>query len=190
MTASTVPSSRLTPGLLGIWLGVAIVAGATGAVAALPFPVPQVVLLLLAVLSVIAGTRQGPVRAWVDALPLNAIVGVHVLRAVAGVTFLLLAAGGGMSPLFAYRAGIGDIVAAVLAVVAIAVGRRGLYLAWNTIGLLDFAIVLYTAAFVAGQGSVPGVAPLLRLPLSLLPTFVVPLLIASHVFVYRRLLRD
>ncbi|MGH7676540.1 MAG: hypothetical protein ACREMV_14835, partial [Gemmatimonadales bacterium] len=65
-------------------------------------------------------------------------------------------------------------------------GHRGVYLAWNAFGLLDFALVVWTAVSV-GRADPAALAVLLRLPLSLLPTFVVPLLIASHVFIFRRL---
>ena len=65
--------------------------------------------------------------------------------------------------------------------------HRALYWAWNTFGLLDFVNVVGTAAWIGMRGTEPGLAPLVRLPLSLLPTFFVPILMASHVFVYRRL---
>jgi hypothetical protein len=40
---------------------------------------------------------------------------------------------------------------------------------------------------VVQQGLVPGVEPLLRLPLILVPLFFVPLLAASHVVLFRRI---
>lgn len=37
------------------------------------------------------------------------------------------------------------------------------------------------------RGSVPGIAPLLSLPLVVVPTFFVPLFVANHVMIFLRL---
>jgi hypothetical protein len=47
-------------------------------------------------------------------------------------------------------------------------------------GLIDILFVVVTAARLV-LADPASMSPLLRLPLSLLPTFLVPLLIASHV---------
>lgn len=184
--------SRLAPALAVGWLALAVLIGASGKFALLPFPVPQVIVLALTIVTVWAGTRVAAVRAWVDALPLRALVAVHAVRFV-GIAFLVLAAQGQLSPIFAEPAAWGDILAAAGALALLASGlprtrgHRNLYLVWNTFGLLDFVVVVTTAAWVASRGLVPGMTPLLHLPLSLLPTFLVPLLIASHIFLFRRL---
>lgn len=174
------------------WLALAIVAAATGRFAAIPFPGPQVLIVALVALVLVVGARVASVRSWIDAVPLRALVGIHISRFI-GLAFFVYAARGQLSPLFAERAGTGDILTAVGALALVLSGdprtprHRALYLLWNVVGLLDFVVVVITAAWVGARGLVPGVAPLVRLPLSLLPTFAVPLLMASHFFIFPRL---
>jgi hypothetical protein len=124
----------------------------------------------------------------------RAIVLAHTARFV-GAVFLLLAARGELSPLFAELAGWGDIAAATLALGVVALGapttapKRATYLAWNTFGLLDLLIAVGSATVVAVRGDVPGMGPIISLPLVLVPTFFVPVLVASHISLFRRLAR-
>ena len=66
--------------------------------------------------------------------------------------------------------------------------RRGPVLAWNVFGLVDIVLVVATATRlgVADPGSMRA---LLELPLSLLPTFLVPIIIATHIIIFARLAR-
>jgi hypothetical protein len=57
---------------------------------------------------------------------------------------------------------------------------------WNALGLLDLLFVVATATRLAAADP-DSLSALLRLPLSLLPTFLVPLLLASHVVVFWRI---
>ena len=174
------------------WLTLALAAGALGWLPQLPRGGPQAMAVLFTLTLVAAFTYVPSARAWFDSLPVRGIVALHITRFV-GIWFLVLSAQGVLSPLFAERAGIGDIIAASWALVLVAIGaptsggRRMAYLAWNTVGLLDLIIVLLTAGQVVNQHLVPGVELLLKLPLSLLPTFIVPILVASHILTYRRL---
>jgi hypothetical protein len=193
MTSHVGSSPRWLPVFAWGWLAVAVVVAASGRLAAIPFPGPQLVLVGLAALVLFLGTRVGSVRAWVEHVPLRVLVGVHVVRLV-GFAFLALSGRGLLSPVFAERAGWGDIVTALGAAALVLSGdprtprHRALYFIWNTFGLLDFVNVVGTAAWIGMRGIEPGLAPLVRLPFSLLPTFFVPILMASHVFVYRGLL--
>jgi hypothetical protein len=58
----------------------------------------------------------------------------------------------------------------------------------DTLGLIDILFVVATATRLA-VADPDSLNALLRLPLSLLPTFLVPLIIAGHVFVFWRLTR-
>lgn len=195
MTASTIAAPRL-PRAAGVavtaWLALALLAGATGFLARLPFPGPQLIFFALFAVTLIVATGVPAVRAWVDALPLRTLVGINALRFI-GITFLVLAARGQIAPVFAARAGWGDIATALLALVLVAAGeprtalQRGLTHAWNAFGFLDLVVAVATATAVTLQGSTPGVAPLLYLPLVVVPTFFVPIFLANHVIIFRRL---
>lgn len=180
------------PALYGtlVWLAGATVIGLTGVLGALRFG-PQLLALALTFAAVFVSSRVAVVRESVDALPLQALIGIHATRFV-GVVFLMLGARGEISPLFAERAGWGDITTATLAVGLLLIGLatripRGALLAWNVFGMLDLVVAVVTATFVVVRGDVPGMEPLLRLPLILVPIFAVPFLFAVHVALFRRL---
>jgi len=192
---TTAASSRAVfVGLLS-WLVLATVAAATGTLARLHPPGPQLVILALSIAAIVAATSVTPVRAWVDGLSLRTLVGIHVVRFV-GAAFLVLSANGLLSPVFAARAGWGDIATAAGAVLLLIAGppagaiRRAFYHAWNAFGALDLLVAVGTATMVVFRGDVPGMQPLLRLPYALVPTFFVPVLFASHVVLFRRLSAD
>jgi len=89
--------------------------------------------------------------------------------------------------------GWGDIVVATLALGLLATVRDltkacwrvGI---WNALGLVDILFVVATASRLALDDP-DSLNALLRLPLSLLPTFLVPLIIAGHVAVFWRISR-
>lgn len=195
VTSSAAPASSRVVVIGGLlWLAAALLLGATGTFAALPPPWPQLIVLALTVAAIVASTRVPGVRAWVDSIPMSRLVGIHGVRFI-GVVFLVLAARDAMSPIFATRAGWGDVIAAAGAVALVLSGpprttlRRRTYLAWNTFGVLDLVVAVGTATIVVFRGDVPGMDPITRLPLVLVPTLLVPLLFAAHVAIYRRLLR-
>ena len=180
------------PAVVGtfVWLAVATAVGFTGVIGAVPMG-PQLIALTLTVVAVFVSSRVAAVRQSVDALPIQALVGVHIARFI-GIAFLVLGARGELSPLFAERAGWGDLTTATIAVVLLVIGLARtipprLLLAWNVFGIIDLIVAVTTAAFVAVRGDVPGMDPLLRLPLVLVPIFAVPLLFATHIALFRRL---
>lgn len=133
------------------------------------------------------------------AIPLWLVAATHILRLV-GIFFVIGAAHGVLAPQFGIPAGIGDIVAAIASIPLMATLRRGYhsarlrrsFIAWNIFGLADlFSAVtlglLYSQSTV-GILSRPGVdsQALTHLPLSIIPTFYVPLLILLHVLALRR----
>ena len=197
MTASTIttPTPRLpTAAALTVaaWLGLVLLAGATGFFVRLPFPGPQLIILGLVAATLVAAIGVPAVRAWVDALPLRALIGINALRLI-GITFLVLAARGQIATVFAERAGWGDIAVGALTLVLVAAGaprtalHRGLTYAWNALGTLDLVTAVVTATFVTIRGLTPGVQAVLSLPLVLIPAFLVPIYFATHVFIFRRL---
>ena len=181
-------SPRPLYGILLAWGAVALAAGATEAVARSPVPVPMFVVVLAAA-GLLAWGFSARVRGWVRAVPPRALVALHLVRFV-GAWFLVLYRRGELPFEFAVPGGWGDIVVAAGAAgllfgafPARAGGRRAVLHAWNALGLLDILFVVTTAArlFFAEAGQL---APLTRLPLSLLPTFFVPLIILSHLRIF------
>src|SRR5437879_8100535 len=111
MTASTITASPF-PRAAGVavtaWLALVLLAGATGFLARLPFPGPQLIFFALFTATLVAATTIPGLRAWVETLPLRALIGINALRFI-GIAFLVLAARGQMASVFAARAGWGDI---------------------------------------------------------------------------------
>jgi hypothetical protein len=170
--------------LVAVWLVVAVGAGAAGLPARLHPPFPQVVLLALTALLLGAGWGWPGFRAWLVGLPWRTVVAIHLSRFV-GVYFLWLSGRGELPREFAVPAGVGDVAVALLATALLSapvpVERRpSLLAAWNLLGLADILFVVARAAAL-GLARPDAMQPLLRLPLSLLPTFLVPIIIASHV---------
>ena len=175
--------------LIGIWFLAALAAGALGLVKRLHPPAPQVVLLALTVTLVTAGAFWPSFRGWLLRLRWQSVVAIHLSRFV-GAYFIWLYRRGELPFGFAVPAGIGDLVTAVLAtallLTAPTVSRRPwLLIAWNVVGLADILMVVARAA-LEGLSDPASMMALVRLPLSLLPTFLVPIIIASHLLLFQK----
>ena len=176
-----------------VWLLIASAAGAAGLVSTLRPPAPPLAVFGLTAAVLAAGWFLGGFRAWLGAIDERWLVGLHLTRFV-GAYFLYLYARGELPYAFAVPGGLGDIAAASLAAVLLLWGsprdarRRTAYMVWNVFGLADILFVVATAARL-GTADPESMAALLRWPLSLLPTFLVPLIIASHVVLGLRLAR-
>ncbi len=185
------PATRNGPviGLFLAWLLLAF--AAAGRTARLTPPVPQLLLAALTIALIGLERRARWLRSWVATVNIRALVALHLTRFV-GIGFLLLGQRGELPAAFATPAGWGDITVATIAGLLLIAGDpastrwRGWFRLWNGLGLLDLAFVVVTAArlALADPGSM---GALLRLPLCLLPTFLVPVLLASHVWLFRRM---
>jgi hypothetical protein len=176
-----------------VWLLAAIALAASGALQHLRPPGPQVLIIILTAGLLIAGRANRGFRAWLEALDLRAIIAFHLTRFV-GVYFLFLYRKGELPFGFAVPGGWGDILVATSALVLLLVWpwvtrHRGSLVIWNLVGFIDIMLVVASAANHA-LADPASMAALLRLPLSLLATFLVPLIIASHVFLFLRLRRN
>mgnify|MGYP001555275314 FL=1 len=171
------------------WLIAAVAAGRQGWLQAMPASaVPALVLGLTALLA-LAYRRLGAFRAWVDALDVRGLVLLHVTRFV-GFYFLVLYDRGALPYAFAVPGGIGDIAVAALALAVCLfpwgeASRRRAISIWNIVGLIELLLTILTAARL-GLAEPGSMHALTQLPLSLLPTFLVPLLLASHLVLYAR----
>lgn len=172
-----------------LWFGLAYFAGRDGWLRQLPpFGIQGIVAGLTALL-LTSYFRIAPVRRWVDGLELRTLVLVHLTRFV-GIYFLLLFQRGELPRAFAVPGGIGDIIVATMALpVAFAPlaaeARRRAIVIWNVAGLVDLLLVILTATRLNLENPAQMKA-LTVLPLSLLPTFIVPLLLATHVVLFVR----
>jgi hypothetical protein len=105
---------------------------------------------------------------------------------IAGFTFLALAAYGVLPGLFALPAGWGDIaIGATAPFVALALatpGHRKSFILWQILGITDLvtAVALGTLATVLNPHGIAASA-MTVLPLSLIPTFAVPLFLILHI---------
>ena len=176
-----------------MWLVAAIALGASGIPQRMQPPLPQLILLGLTGLLLLATYGLPRLRAWAYEIDARWLVALHLSRFV-GFYFLALYGRGELSQAFAVTAGWGDNIVASLALLLLFLGpptiksRWPLYLIWNVIGLADILFVVATAA-VTGTTDPLSMRALLKLPLSLLLTFLVPLIIASHVVLFARLAR-
>jgi hypothetical protein len=173
--------------LLG-WGSLATIAGATHLLGFFP---PVAVPVLVASLTVgltFAQTRVGWIAEAIGTLSTRSILAAHLVRFV-GIYFLWLHGQGRLPMEFAYRAGWGDIAAAIGALVFLlwpATLRVGwAFTLWNIFGLLDLLVAVGTGGWLnfTRPGSMVEIA---SLPLTLVPLWLVPMLISSHVLLLRR----
>jgi hypothetical protein len=182
--------------VLFAWQGVVVALASVGVFAPRAGASPAIGLAVA--LPVVAGFLA--LRRWDRSLPeasLAALMGLQVMRIV-GFEFVVAGHGGLLPSSFAAPAGWGDAFIGVTApLVALAVARRAggwraMAIAWNVLGIAD----LVNAVFL-GVTSSPGVLrifdgplstePMTRLPLSLIPTFGVPLALLGHIAALRAL---
>lgn len=129
-------------------------------------------------------------RGWIAGLNLRKLVLLHGVR-LYGFYLLLLYRRGDL-PSALVPGAWSEILVAVLAVGAALLPlrsglRRHVFIIWNTVGLMGLLLATLAAARI-GLAQPWLLEGFQRLPLSLLPTFVTPLLLATHVIIYARLL--
>jgi hypothetical protein len=177
-----------------VWLAIALILSIAGLPQKLTPPAPQIVILALTILLIVFSRVYAPLRAWTMSVDLRTLVGFHLLRAVAGVAFVWAAAHGSLPTRFSDVAGYGDIAVAALALVLVtfvAPHRSSaplLYVIWNTLGLIDIMLAVVIATRIA-MADPSAMAQLLKTPFSLIPLFLVPIVITSHIWLFERLLR-
>ena len=183
-------STRVVTLILLGWLCFAV--GLSGWFHKASAPVVAVTVWTLTALVLLVCWKIDLIRMRALNIDLRWLVLFHVTRLFAGAYFLVLCQRGQLPCGFARPAGWGDIVVAVLALAVVGAIRaefaKALLLIWNTIGLIDIIFVVFSALRF-GLKDWQSMHALRELPLSLLPTFLVPLIIASHVLIYIRLIR-
>lgn len=178
---------------LAVWLGVTGKLTANGAP---PFAIAATIVVPLLVFAV-DRRAGGRLFGGFARLDLPALIALQTFRIV-GVIFIVAWAGGTLPAGFALPAGLGDIAVGLSApFVAAAVAQRrphhlGVARLWNILGTADLVLAV-TSGVLHGRspigllaGSVPTDA-VARYPLSLIPSFLVPLALILHITTFRAL---
>ena len=179
---------KLTAGLIAAWFAFAVSASSLNLFKTAP-PVPPLALGLAALTPIAAfllwfATSLG-FRQFALSLNPRTLTFVQSWRIV-GFTFLVLYSVGILPGVFALPAGWGDIAIGVTApLVATRLttfSRRGGFILWQIAGIFDLVMAV-SLGTVTSMLSIHGVntAVMAVLPLSLIPTFAVPLLIMLHI---------
>lgn len=175
-----------------LWFGAAVAAGHFLLLQRLPFWGSAGLFLALTGAPILVYLRSAAARAWIDSLGFPALVLPHLVRFIA-IYFLLLEQRGTLPRAFAVPGGLGEIVVATMALPVLfaplgtGLRLRALFI-WNVVATVDLLMVVMIALQIALTAPAQ-LRPLTHLPLSLLATLIVPLLAASHVVIFTRLLR-
>jgi hypothetical protein len=192
--ASSPNHSLVVGAVLAVWFVAALWGGAAGAFQSAPSQPPLAILIAVAgppVVFALAYRLSRGFREFVLAIDLRLLTAMQSWRVI-GILFLALYAFGLVPGLFAWPAGLGDVAVGVaapfvlLAMVRGAPAWRRQVLWLNIAGLVDFVGAVGTGVlssdpsfgFVAASATR---ASLGALPLSLIPTFAVPLWTIFHV---------
>ena len=139
------------------------------------------------IVALLACWKVATLRSWTMKVDLRYLLLLHLTRLV-GFYFLFLSSRGQLPFAFAAPAGAGDIIVALLAFLLLILSDARnwtVLIIWNTIGLTDILFVVLLALRL-GLADRQSMHALREFPLSLLPTFLVPLIIVSHVLIFVR----
>lgn len=150
--------------------------------------IPQIAFALGVATPIITGyaasTLWSPLRKAIHKIPTEGFLTLQIWRAVFGVLFFFTAA---LPVWFQLIGGLGDITAGISAFIALTVfkkkriSERAAIIGGNTLGILDFIIVLNLGLFVVLKDQSPDIM------FDLIPLYVVPLFILLHIFSLQRL---
>jgi len=139
------------------------------------------------------------VRAFVRTFDPALLAGLHAMRTI-GFVFLAYAGLGTLPWTFALPAGIGDILVAVTAPFIAYMTARSAnfvtssrFLGWNVFGIADFLLAVGSGSLsrILGPDVVgAGMEPMGVLPLVIIPGFLVPLLMITHVIMVIRVFQE
>jgi len=180
--------------VLGLWFGVVAVASHAGSFVTEAGQPPLALLIAVTLpilLFAVAYLAFEPFRRFVREGDPVLLTNVQSWRILGG-TFVVLLSFGLLPATFALPAGLGDMAIGITApFIARLVGTpfrwRPLFAVWQVLGILDLVVAVGTGAGTRafpqlGGGPVNGELMIVmsQLPLSLIPTFAVPLFIILH----------
>lgn len=185
-----------------LWFAVAwsaAIAGAFRVDSASPVPLLPLAIFVPVIVGAPLLLRSKTVGRTLDAMPASWLVGLQIYR-IFGAFALAAWLRGAMAGAFALPAGLGDVLTGVLAVpaaIAVSTGTangRKAAIAWNIVGLFDFAVAI-TMGIITSPGQLQVIVPSAPsigagiYPDVLTPAFVVPSSILLHALSLRQLLR-
>jgi hypothetical protein len=192
---TTTRYTRLTAWLIAAWFAISFTASALHLFVTPPGrpPLPILVAVLLPI-TLFTGwyLRSNKFRSYVLSLSPRIVTILHAWR-IAGFVFLVLATYGILPRLFALPAGWGDITIGItapfVAYTLATPSHRRVFNFWHLLGITDLVTAVSLggltaflgASQVSAAASAPIVFPMATLPLSLIPTFAVPLLLILHI---------
>jgi hypothetical protein len=179
--------------LVGAWFTFAVAAAALGVFRndsdQLALPVAAAALAPIAVF-LFWFTASSGLRQYLYRLNPRTLTLAHAWR-VNGVVFLILSAYGLLPLPFALPAGLGDMAIGITAPWVASKWtasrfsnreQKSGFILWQILGIADLVIAVTIGTTISlFDQSGPGMGPMTVLPLSLVPTFIVPLLLMFHV---------
>jgi hypothetical protein len=180
--------AKLTSGLIGAWFVLIVAASALHLIENAPSkpPLPLgIAAITPIVVFLVWFAASPPFRQFTLSLSPRVLTLVQSWR-IAGFVFLVLSTYGILPRLFAWPAGWGDIaIGATAPLVALKLANPGYrlsFIAWQLLGMADLltAVTLGTLASVLDPHGIPTSA-MTVLPMSLIPTFAVPLFFILHI---------
>ena len=183
----------IVAGALAMWLACVFFLGSGGNFARPPGAAPLPILFGVTIPLLVFLAAFLVVRAFRDfvlTVDLRLVIGIQAWRFV-GLGFLALYTYGVLPGLFALPAGLGDIAIGITApwivlalIRAPAFAASRLFMAWNVLGIVDLVVAVSMGALVSSlaTGSTGEIttAPMARLPLVLIPAFLVPFSTMLH----------
>jgi hypothetical protein len=179
--------------LFTAWLALVFILGARGAFVGQPGSPPLALLISFVVplsLFLIGYQTIRPFRDFVLSADLRIIVGMQAWR-WAGFGFLTLYTYRVLPGIFAWPAGVGDMLVGITAVTvlasllrspAFAASKR--FVLWNLLGILDLAVAVSIGAlvplFAPNLYGTVTTSPMAQLPLVLIPAYLVPTFLMLH----------
>lgn len=175
--------------LLWLWFGGAVAAGHWLVLQRLPPLAFASLMLALAALPILAVRRLPLLREWFDNIDDRTLVVLHVVRLV-GIYFLWLHREGDLPRAFVLPGGIGETIIAVMGLpVALAPlapeSRQRAIRIWSIVGCINLLLLAFTLTRLSLSYPLQ-VRAFSVLPLSLYPTFLLPLLLATQVLLLVR----
>ena len=184
-----------------LWFAVAWSAAVNGAFRtdAAPMPVLPLAIFLPVIIGAPVLLLSKRVAQVLDAMPVTWLIALQLYRVV-GAMWLVGALRGTLPGVFGWPAGIGDVLTGLFAVpaaIAVATGTaqgRGAAIAWNILGLADFAVAI-TLGMITSPGPLQLIVPDVTsigagaYPGVLTPAFVVPSSILLHALSLRQIRR-